>query len=210
MGKKTKASTAVETAIASRRQSTHKAWCKRHPQAAAQERAIRLRLHKQSDQFGHKQGTAATHAAALQRREGALARLYMSGAIDIDELGAAEEIAAAAELLSADVRVRTMSLETRIDHGGRGDGAFWEALGQVRREMAYRAWRVELGSAAAIIEDIVLRDIGLVEAASMHRVGVRRLRKLLVEALALWTRLARETAKQVGEEELAAMHAAVA
>ncbi|MDR3408453.1 MAG: hypothetical protein P4L68_08145 [Methylovirgula sp.] len=211
--KKPKAPTILqqrETLTERARRGIHSSWCHRHPRLAADERALRLRLRDVEDQFGHKQGTAPTHAAAQRRREGALARLYQSGLIDIHELGAAEEIAVAAERIGAAMGVRTMSMETRIDQGRGGDGAFWEGLGQVRREIAYRCWRNKLGNTAAAIEDLIVRDIGLVETASKHRIGIRRLRKLLVNALDLWPAHLRWARDWVDEEDLAHAHARLA
>ncbi|WP_156428071.1 hypothetical protein [Novosphingobium sp. FSW06-99] len=193
-----------------RRRKIHSKWAEMHPALAASERAVRLSLRDREDRFGHKIGTAATHAAAQKRRDGALARLYLSGAIDLAALGAAEEIAAAAERIGRSVGVRTMSMETRVDHGGFGDGAFWEGLGQVRREIAYRRWRTDLGDTRGAIEDLIVGDIGLVETAASHRVSVRRLRRLLVDALEAWPRHLRWARDWVREEDLTQAHAGLA
>ena len=114
-----------------RERANYSAWCARHPEQAAQLRALRLEQREAENRWrGRGEGTPATHAHAARQRQGALARLYHSGAISAEQLGSALEIAAAAEQIGADVQVRTVSLETRID-GGRRDGTFWEALGPV-------------------------------------------------------------------------------
>lgn len=181
-----------------------------HPGLSDAEQLLHLRRLQIEDRFGHKHGTAPTHAAAQRRREGALARLYVSGAISLGELGAAEEIAAAAERIGSAVGVRTMSMETRVSGGRRGDGSFWEGLGQVRREMAYRHWRSDLGRHAGAIEDLILRDIGLVATASTHRIGVRRLRGMLVIALGAWGFHCRWARDCVNDDDLTRAHARIA
>jgi hypothetical protein len=91
-----------------------------------------------SSNWKHKnEGTPETHERASRRNQGALARLYQSGAIDAEQLAAAVEIALVHERIGSDVAVKTASLETRVDVTRIGDGGFYERLGQVRREMAY-------------------------------------------------------------------------
>ena len=194
--------------------AAHEAWlvqnAGRNAGLSAAEQQLHLDRLRTEYAFGHKQGTAPTHAAAQRRREGALARLYLSGTISLGELGAAEEIAAAAERIGAAVGVRTMSMETRVDGGGFGDGSFWEGLGQVRREMAYRRWRSDLGRHAGAIEDLIIRDIGLVETAAAHRMGVRRLRGLLLIALGAWPMHCRWVREEVNDDDLTRAHARIA
>jgi hypothetical protein len=201
---------APESAADIRRREIHTKWCRLNPDLAAAERALRLRQLDLEERSGHKRGTAATYEAAQVRREGAMVRLYMSGAISPDELGAAEEIAAAAERIGAAVGVRTMSMETRIDQGRQGDGTFWEGLGQVRRERAYRRWREALGNMAPAIEDMIVRDIGLVETAAKHRIGVRRLRKTLIDALGAWGPSLRWARDWINDDDLNHAHARLA
>ncbi len=162
--------------------------------------------------FGNKpDGTPETHDKASRKRQGALARLYASGAISIDQLGAAHEIAAVAERIGSDVTVRTVSLETRIDNGGGRDGAFFEALGQVRREVAYGRWRAGLpgicdGVAVAVVLDMIVGDVGVSVAARVHRIHVRRARRLLGEALDMWPGFYWDAVRQVDEATLLAAH----
>ncbi len=87
-------------------------------------------------------GTAQTHehAAAEARREGALARLVATGALDLHQLAAAQEIAAAHEAITADVAVRTAKYEPRGTGGG-PDAASAERVAAVLREAAYSRWR---------------------------------------------------------------------
>jgi hypothetical protein len=111
---------------------------RRHPELAASERALRKGRAELLDNWKHKnEGTPETHEHASRRNQGALARLYQSGAIDAEQLAAAVEIALVHERIGSDVAVKTASLETRVDVTRIGDGGFYERLGQVRREMAY-------------------------------------------------------------------------
>jgi hypothetical protein len=166
------------------------------------EEAVALR-----EQWSHKQGTAQTHQHHESRREGAMSRLYSSGAIDADQLAAAVAIAAIGERLAADVHVRTCSLETRIDLGRRGGDLFFESLANVRREVAYTRWRGLLGRGAAAVLDMVVGDMALSIAGELHHTGTRRLKKLLVSALDLWPRIYAETCRDVGQTDLDATHA---
>lgn len=166
------------------------------------EEAVALR-----EQWSHKQGTPQTHEHHENRREGAMSRLYSSGAIDAEQLAAAVAIAAIGERIAADVHVRTSSVETRIDRGRRGDGTFYESLGNVRREVAYTRWRGLLGRGAAAVLDMVVGDMALSVASELHHTGSRRLKRLLVSALDLWPRIYAETCKAVGQGDLDAVHA---
>lgn len=197
-----------DAARAARRSEIHRKWCAANPRQAAEERALRLEQIEIAERWGHRQGTARTHARAHRSaREGALARLYVSGAISADDLGAAEEIAAVIERMGSALGVRTMSMETRVDGGGGGAGVFYEALGQVLGEVAFRRWRAALGADIAPIEAMIVGDVGLVDAAKRYRIGVRRLKKRLVEALEQWPRVFRQTMDEIDRETLGEAHA---
>ena len=206
--------------LAARQRANYSAWCARHPDKAAELRKLRLDAREAAERWdGRGAGTAATHARAAAMRQGALARLYHSGAITADQLGSALEIAATAERIGADVRVRTISLETRIDGGRRGD-AFWEALGEVRREMAYSQWRAALpvlcasahgpDAQVALLLDMIVHDLGVSAAAMLHHVHVRRARRLLGEALDLWPGIIGDCVRAVDAEDLERAHRRVA
>lgn len=219
-GKPARKAEGAEALVLARSRANYSAWCARHPDKAAELRALRLRMREAEERWGARApGTAATHAHAAQVRQGALARLYQSGAITAEQLGSALEIAEAAERISADVRVRTISLETRIDGGGH-DRTFWEALGQVRSEMAYTRWRAALvllcasthgpNAPVALVLDMIVHDTGVTAAAARHRVHVRRARRLLGEALDLWPDIIGECVFTVDAEDLKVAHRRVA
>lgn len=101
------------------------------------------------ERWSHKNGTAETHEHVYQARlrPGSIARLYESGALDEDQLAAAEQIAEAYRSITAAVAVRTASLEARIDGSAHGR-AEEEQLGRVTSEHVYREWRASIGRCA--------------------------------------------------------------
>ena len=140
------------------------------------------------ERWSHKaQGTPETHEHAdrARQRPGSLARLYATGAIDADQLAAADEIAAAYRAITAGVAIKTASLEARIDGGGHGR-AEAQALGAVYADFAYDWWRSAIGSSAEALLAIIVHDVGLTIVARRHGLSMPRARRLLTEALDLW------------------------
>ncbi|MBG6116771.1 hypothetical protein IWY39_000575 [Sphingobium sp. JAI105] len=174
---------------------------------AIEQRALRKARAQTLERWHHKNaGTPETHEAHRRQRPGAIVRLHASGYLDDDELAYAEQIAAIAYRIMADVTVRTASLETRIDGSRHGD-AFFEALGAVWNEMAYSRWRTAIGPAnAKLVLDIIVRDVGVARAAVLHGVHVRRARRMLTDALALWAQTHRTVRDEVTPADLAAAH----
>ncbi|OJY68728.1 MAG: hypothetical protein BGP16_05480 [Sphingobium sp. 66-54] len=153
--------------------------------------------------WAHKRnGTPETHEHASHVRQGALARLYQSGAIDAELLCAGTEIGDAAQLVMRDVDIRTASLETRVDSSPRG-GFFFETLGRVRIEAAYSRWRRQVGPAGPLTLTIVLDDIGIAAAAALHHMSARRARQLLVQALELWQSVYADARRDIDPAALA-------
>jgi len=204
------AATERAKARAARAELSRKAWAARHPEKARAERAIRKRLVILDDRWGHKaNGTPATHEAAeIAARDGAMARLYASGAIDEEQLDASEQIRAVHERIAADVVVKTASLETRVDTFRHGDG-FFEALGAVRREVAYGQWRAYLGNDAALVLAVIVEDLGITLAARRHRMHVRRARRILFHALDCWWIYSAHARRDISEADLAAAQAGI-
>lgn len=169
------------------------------------EEAMQLR-----ERWGHRRGTPETHEHVSKVHQGALARLYQSGAIDSEQLASAAAIAAVAERIASDVSVRIASLETRVD-STRGQGTFWERLGQVRAEVAYSSWRASLSVRrfAPIVLDMIVGDVGIAAAARIHRMHVRRARRILIIALDAWPDHAQRARDQVDPATLAASQAAI-
>lgn len=145
----------------------------------------------QRERWSHKAfGTPQTHdfAAAERRREGSLARLVATGALDVHQLAAAQEIATAHEAITADVAVRTAKLEPRGSGGG-PNAASAERIGAVLREQAYTRWRSAVGADGAMLLAIIVDDMGLVEAARRWRKSNRRTKAILIRALDGWKRV---------------------
>lgn len=148
------------------------------------------------ERWSHKQGTPETHehAAAARQRPGSLARLYEAGTIDKDQLAAADQIAEAYRAITADVRVRTASLETRIDGGGFGR-AEQLAIAQVHADLAYTWWRDAVGPCADAMLQVIVHDVGLTIVARNGGFGMIRARRMLTDALDLWRSARRRTAR---------------
>lgn len=182
-------------------------WARRHPTRAAEERDLRLARRQARDDFGHKvHGTVETHAKAARVRQGSIARLYASGAIDVHQLGAAAEIAAVGRTIGAELGMRTVSLETRVDGGGRAGGAFWEALGRVRAEWAYTRWRASLARPGPVLA-LVIDDAALGKVARTFAMRSATARGLLIAALDAWPDFARDARDAIDEADVLAAHA---
>lgn len=137
--------------------------------------------------WSHKQGTPETHEhhRQAQLRPGALARLHASGAIDKDQLAAAEQIETAYRAITAGVTVRTASLEARVDGGGHGR-AERQAIGRIHADLAYDFWRAQVGGCADVLLRIIVHDVPLTVIARDGRIGMPRARRMLTDALDLW------------------------
>lgn len=166
------------------------------------ERVVALR-----ETYGHRAGTPETHAKAAATRQGALARLHRSGAIDAMQLAAAEQIAVIAGRMGAGVSLRTMSMETRVDRTPMFDTRIRESLGAVRAEMAYTRWRGALGVYCAPLLEMIVDDRGVTLVAKRYGIHVRRARALLSDALDLWARMFAEACRMVDDRDLAIAHA---
>lgn len=213
MGGKSSAKKVRKTALQKqhdeRREKIHKDFLKRHKRIAETERGLKKANIAAKRDFKHKlNGTPETHAKAAIVQQGAMARLYQSGAIDAQQLDASVAIATMAERIGAEVRIRTVSLETRVDGGGRHDGTFFERLGAVRAEIAYSAWRKALPQPAPVLAMIV-DDIGIAETARFYRMGKPRARALLIEALDLWVTMLEDAYREISAADLAAWHAGI-
>jgi biotin operon repressor len=209
-------------------------YARQHPERAAEEAALRSHFNQALIDHGHRRnGTAATLASAAQVRQGALARLHQSGTIDDDQLAWALEIAAEHERIDAEVGMAAMKWGVRVDVGGQGNRAL-ESLWRVRRAQAYRLWWAGLidlcrefigtrylvaldggsedlsrvttaGAAAAQVLSMIVDDLGVTWAARRLRIGMRKMRKLLEEALNLWPKVLRDVRNEIDEDDLIAV-----
>ena len=190
-----------------RREASARSFARRHPRRAAQERALKKANRAARKAYDHKiEGTPETHDKASRVRQGALARLFQSGALSADELAWSQEIAVVARRIVGDVRIGTVGLETRVDVSRDSDAAFFEALGQVRAEVAYSAWRAELARPGVVLA-IIVEDIGIEAAARRYGMGRRRVRAMLLAALDAWPGHCRDARDAIEAADLAAAHA---
>lgn len=139
------------------------------------------------EEYGHKQGTPETlaHLEAKQRRSGAIARLYASGAIDVDQLAAADQIATTYRAVTADAPVRTASWEARTGGGGGGDAE----IGMLNRTMgdfAMEWWLRRVGHSAEALIAVIVQDVGLTIVADRHGMSMPKARRMIGDALSLW------------------------
>lgn len=141
------------------------------------------------ERWSHKQGTPETHEHVDRalRREGSLARLHRSGAIDHHQLAAAERVVAAHEQVTADVAVRTAKLSPRGSGGG-PDAASAERIGAIILERSYTAWRAAVAPHLAMLLAIIVDDVALTDAARRWRMSNRRARTVLIAGLDRWGR----------------------
>lgn len=198
----------TDAVIAQQTAAQRKCWRDQHPELAAAERGLRKQRADMQKRWDHKRdGTAETHEHAAGVRQGALARLYQSGAIDAEQLAAAADIATVVERIGADVCVRTASLETHIDTPANYDGSFFERLGQVRREVAYGRWRRALAGSAQPVLEMIVDDAGVTVVAKRWRMHNRRARKMLIDALDLWPTMLGDAYREIDAAALAAAHA---
>lgn len=182
---------------------------KRLVQAATEEerRLARVRIIAAANWSHKNEGTPETHERASKSRQGALARLYMSGCISIDQLAWAVEIAMAAEAIERDVAVRTASLEARVDNEGSGRNALVEGIVRVRRQVAYTHWRNWIRDPKRAVLDMVVGDPkSYVEVARQYRMRKERARRLLIDAIDLWPDAMKRAEDQVDEETLARVY----
>lgn len=185
-------------------------WARRHRALAAEESALKRQNKAVRRDYGHKvNGTPETHAKAARVQQGALARLFMSGAIDAHQLASAQEIRAVHERIGADVAVGTVSLETRVDTSRAFDGTFFEKLGAVRAEVAYTRWRSELRGEGLIALAVIVEDLGIEEARRRYRLGRPKAKKLLIDALDRWAEIIGTVCKEVDEATVLAAHAGI-
>ncbi|MCW2412021.1 MULTISPECIES: hypothetical protein [unclassified Sphingobium] len=208
-GTEQKTRSKLEKELDARAAAIKSAWAARHPERAAEERRLRKANIAARARWAHKRnGTPETHEHFSRKRQGALARLHMSGAIDAELLAAGAEIAAASALIMCDVAVRTASLETRIDNTPHGE-VFHEALGRVWMEVAYSQWRADPRVHGPLLLSVVHEDLGIAAAAARHHMAARRARALVVTALQIWIDMFRQTRRDIDEEAVARAHAAI-
>lgn len=188
---------------------TQSRWAERHPARAADEAALAAANLAALERWSHKtHGTIQTHDHASRLRQGALARLYEAGSITVHQLAAGASIAHIHQLITRDVQVGTLSLETRVDVSRDFGAAFFEKLGTVRSEVAYSNWRRQLKQPAMVLA-VVIDDLSMSQAARQFRVRKARVRPILIHALDLWDEMIGRAVDDIDDRDLWAAHARI-
>lgn len=180
-----------------------------HPRRAAEETALARQRRTIRKEFGRSDitpGTPETRFHASRTRQGALARLFVSGAITLDQLTAAAEIAGIAARIGSDVQLRTTSVETRVDVSRSYDATFFESLRAVRGEVAYTRWRAALPHPGLVLAMIV-EDVGMAAAARRWRMREPRAKRLLGQALDRWFETIGAVVREIDARDLELAHA---
>ncbi|MFC3097358.1 hypothetical protein [Alteraurantiacibacter palmitatis] len=205
---------AAERILSERRQVIERGFAQRHPERVKAERALRKhnrQIAKMATAAGSHapcEATPQTLAHAARAHQGAIARLFHAGAIDAVQLGAAHSIRMVYERLGRDVRIGSMSMETRVDQSRSGDGTFYERLGAVRAEMAYSRWRAQLARPAVVLA-MVVEDRSCREVARQNGMRDSTARRYLTDALDEWGRIIGGVCREVTDADLAAAHAGI-
>lgn len=209
-----KGKNAIEAERNSRREGIEAGFRNRHPHVARAERAFRKERAEREKTYSRRDklqdgGTPETRAKAAKVHQGSLARLYEGGHITIEQLAASQQIRGVAERLGRDVAIGTVSLETRVDQSRSGAGAFFEALGAVRAEVAYKrwcAWLASRGGGGPIIA-MVVDDLAVSRAARHWGMRAATARKQLSAALDHWADIIGQVCHEIEEPDLLAMQA---
>ena len=164
------------------------------------EQAVALR-----EAWSHKQGTPETHAhfhRTLHHRH-ALTRMEERGEITSDQKAWGEAIGMVAEEIESDVAARISRYRMPVDQERSGIDPAFEALQRVRLHIAYTIWREQLQQPKRLVLDMLVGEqMGYHAAARLHRVGWRRARRLLIEALDRWPDCLAYARRQVEAQDL--------
>ncbi len=159
------------------------------------------------ERWRHKaEGTPETHekiaAVPDRQRQSPLHRMERLGKISAEERAAAEQIAGVIERIGRAAAIRSVSLETRVDHAGSGRDHLVESLARVRLEVAYRAWRDAIPEPKAMVLDMVTSNRSFVEQAHKYGLQWRTARKRLMTALRLWPGMMAAARREVGRDDV--------
>lgn len=166
------------------------------------------RMLSQREDWSHKQGTPETLAAYERAHEGSLAQLRENGTIDAGQLAYAEQIRGAAEALASDVAVGIVSYEPRIATTQRGPSEqILEGLSDARRSVAYSLWRERIPDPRSAVLDMLTGPVvGYTVAATRHRMGHRKAKRLLLTAIDIWPTCMDEAVATVSRSTLNDLH----
>jgi hypothetical protein len=130
---------------------------------AAKEAESKAKQKRLIARWHHKAGTPETHehieVIPSRRRQNPLQRLYLRGAINLDDLAAAEQIQSVMETLSRAASIRIGSLEMRVDCSASSRDVLVEYLSRIRLEVAYSLWRKSLPRPAGLVLQMVCSNL---------------------------------------------------
>lgn len=161
-----------------------------------------------AEKWAGKKGTPETLEKASRAPEIGLELMRRGGAISDDQAAWADEIAAAAASIAADVSLKASSLRPRdVDQDPRWNQAD-ERIGIIWMHMAYTRWREQLPAPKQVVLDMLTGErISINAAAGRHRVHKRKARRWLIEALDRWPDCQRAARDELRPADLAAMQA---
>lgn len=199
-----KAQVGIAAAVAAKRAEAEKIRAKVEQQQKALTKQRKIIV----EQFGGREGTPETRFHASRSRQGNIAGLLMAGKIDQEQLGWAEEIYRAYEIVASDVTIRNVSYEPRIDNQSSARDVLVEGIGRVRREVAYTYWRNNIPEPRAMIMEMLTGErISYSTAAIKYKMGKPKSLGLLIKAIDLWPTAVEQAVKNVDAADVAAAHA---
>lgn len=137
-----------------------------------------------------------------KRSTSSLARLCVRGALDANQLGAAQEIAQIALRIGGEVGYGTSSAEARVDCSGSGHTYGDEHLHRVCLERAYTEWRSALKQPRGMVLDMLTEDHRLAAIATRYGRNWKRAMEALREALNVWPQYKREAFQGITQEDV--------
>lgn len=140
------------------------------------------------------------------RQQSSLRKLADDGQISEENYFSAQQIARVAESIERAASVRCASLEARVDNHGSGRDVLIERIGAVRMERAYSEWRLRLAVPRRMVIDMVLADRGLFQTARVHRVSWPKAKRMLRDALDLWSDMLARANHEVSQDDLDRAH----
>lgn len=152
---------------------------------------------------------AESYTLARTKRNNAVSPiefLFRRGAIDNEQLDAAEQVEMAHGIITSGVTVRGSNLDARVDNSGASRDALVEQIAMVRLEMTYSRWRRRIKRKPAMIVDMLTGRRSLADIARSHKTGWPRARQLLIDALDAWIEIREKVARDVDQEDLDAAH----
>lgn len=130
--------------------------------------------------------------------------LYENGVITEEQFDASVEIARVAEEITRPIGMRSASLEARVDNSGSAKNLLIENLSRVQLEATYSRWRDRLPMPRRMVIDMIVEQRPLAATARIYRIGYRKARKHLINALDRWIDIRAKVFEIIDEKDVAA------